>query len=58
MDKSILDEVREGLAKKSMEEDTEVEEKKAVYLAPLLPTVLWAYRATPYSETGYYSPAM
>ena len=54
----VLEAVRGGLEDTlNVEENPGTEEIKAVYLALLLQTVLWASRCTPRTATGY-SPAM
>jgi len=54
----VIEAKREGLQDApTIEEDPDMEESKAVYCAPILQTVLWAYRCTPRTTIGY-SPAM
>ena len=59
LDEEIVKNIKDGLKKvPEVEiEEEEVEETRAIYWVPLLQTVLWAYRSTPHTVTGY-SPAM
>ncbi|KAF8456190.1 hypothetical protein BGX38DRAFT_1163122 [Terfezia claveryi] len=61
IDKGVIEAIRDGWQAKGpdndIEEDLATEESKSVYWAPLLQTVLWAYRCSRHTSTGY-SPAM
>lgn len=57
VDQDVIEVVRKDVQSEVVIEEPEPMEKKTMYWAPLLQTVLWAYRCTPHAVTGS-SPAM